>query len=36
MNDSENKKYVKLGITGAAEVGAGIIWEFLLFKIPDS
>lgn len=33
MNDNENKKYVKLGITGAAVIGAGIFCAFLLFKI---
>ena len=35
MNDNENKKYIKLGITGAAALGAGIFCAFLLFKIWD-
>lgn len=32
MKDNENKKYLKLGITGAAVLGAGILCAFLLFK----
>lgn len=35
MNNNENKKYVKLGITGAAVVGAGIFCAFLLFKMQE-
>ena len=35
MNENENKRYVKLGITGAAVLGAGIFCAFLLFKIQD-
>ena len=35
VNDNENKRYVKLGITGAAVLGAGIFCAFLLFKIQD-
>lgn len=33
MKDNENKKYVKLGITGAAVLGIGIFCAFLLFKL---
>ncbi|MCM1252670.1 MAG: AI-2E family transporter [Clostridium sp.] len=33
MNDGENKKYVKMGITGAAVLIAGIVCAFLLFNI---
>lgn len=34
MKDSENKKYIKLGITGAAVLGIGILCAFLLYKLP--
>lgn len=35
MKNNENNKYVKLGITGAAVLGAGIFCAFLLFKIQE-
>lgn len=34
MNDDEMKRYLKIGITGAAILASGILCAFVLFKMP--